>query len=318
MDKSTKPANALGPTPEYAHVLFMDLVAYSKSPTERQVSLIHRLSEIVGNTHGYRRAQLAEQLISLHTGDGMALIFFQNPLAPAQSALEISEQLKAHPDIQLRMGLHSGPVYRVLDINNNSNVAGPGINFAQRVMDSGDAGHILASHRVADDLIQFEGWQEHLHDLGYHEVKHGFRIHLFNLWKGDLGCRDWPSKLNPRAVDETKPEALPVVELLRRCQGLFEELSEFRSPESLRPLFRVPPLSAYARCVSNSASLDFDQLIDCLYRAGRSYRGEALIDLLEVLAFRYKHEHWLEEACENLRDSLKQSFGQVPGAGEGR
>lgn len=313
MDKSSQPANTLGQTPEYAHVLFMDLVAYSKPPTERQVSLIRRLSEIVRGTHEFRQAQLAEQLISLHTGDGMALVFFQNPLAPAQSALEIAEQLKAHPDIKLRMGLHSGPVYRVLDINNHSNVAGPGINFAQRVMDSGDAGHILVSRSVADDLVQFEDWQEHLHDLGQHEVKHGFRIHLFNLWKGDLGCQDWPTKLDPSPVDQNKREALPIVELLQTCRGLFEELSEFRSPESLRPLFRVPPLSAYTRCVSNAASLDFDQLIDCLYRAGRSYRGQALIDLLEVLAVRYKDEPWLGEVCENLRDSLKQSLDQVPG-----
>ena len=168
-------------TPEDGHVLFMDLVGYSGLPMDEQLNLVRKLFEIVRQTQEFQRARTDSQLICLPTGDGMALVFFQNPLAPVQCALEIADALRSHPDLKLRMGLHSGPVLRVLDINENLNVAGGGINFAQRVMDSGDAGHILLSRSVADNLIQLGHWRQHLHDLGEHEVKHGVRMHLFNL-----------------------------------------------------------------------------------------------------------------------------------------
>jgi serine/threonine protein kinase len=293
-------------TPVDGHVLFMDLVGFSKLPMDEQDRLLDKLHEIVRDAPAFKRAQSSKLIEPLPTGDGMALVFFQNPVAPVQCALEIARGLKDHPDVKLRMGVHSGPIYRRLDINENMNVLGGGINFAQRVMDSGDAGHILVSRSVADNLIQLGDWQQHLHDLGEHEVKHGV-VHLFNLCKGELGCPNWPVKLSPRPV----PSSLQPLEVLfQRCRELFESFDEFGSPETLRPLFRLRvELGPSERCVGRAVRIDFDQFIDCLYRSGRDYRGQALVDLLELLAFRYKDDH-RRKVCEDLRDSLRQLFTQ--------
>src|SRR5262249_55117149 len=146
--------------------------------------------------------------ILLPTGDGMALVFFRDPEAPVRCALELTQILHAKPEIRLRMGLHTGPVYRIADINTNRNVAGGGINIAQRVMDCADAGHILASKAMADVLRELSSWNEHLHDLGEAEVKHGVRVHLFNLRTADAGNSELPQKLRaagPSSTDERKP-----------------------------------------------------------------------------------------------------------------
>jgi class 3 adenylate cyclase len=311
MNESTKDAATLGEPPQDGHVLFMDLVGFTKLPMEEQNTLLDKLHEIVRDAPAFKRAQSSKLMEALDTGDGMALVFFQNPLAPVECALEIARGLKEHPDVKLRMGVHSGPIYRRLDINENMNVRGGGINFAQRVMDAGDAGHILISRSVADNLIQLGNWQQHLHDLGEHEVKKS-RVYLFSLCKGGLGCTDWPSKLAPRGDEKQQPATVTTSELLQRCRALFGQLSEFESPEKLRPLFRVPPLDSYARCVSNAARLEYDQLIECLFLAGKNYGGQALVDLLDVLAVRYKDEH-RGSICETLRDNLRQSL-QVPSA----
>ena len=150
------------------------------------------------------------QLIRLPTGDGIALVFFGDPEAPARCALEISQALKECPEIQLRMGIHSGLVYRTSDINTNMNVAGGGINLAQRVMDCGDAGHILVSKRVADDLGQLARWSTQLHDIGEAEVKHGVRVHLFNLYTDELGNPEIPAKLKP-ALGRFSPRRTVVI-----------------------------------------------------------------------------------------------------------
>jgi serine/threonine protein kinase len=183
--------------PETAHVLFMDIVGYSKMLIDEQPVCLQKLQSIVGRTEDFNRAQATNQLIRLPTGDGIALVFFGDPEAPVRCALDIAYGLKDCPELKLRMGIHSGLVYRMADINTNMNVAGGGINIAQRVMDCGDADHILVSKRVADDLIQFTRWAPLLHDLGEAEVKHGVRVPLFNLYTDEVGNREVPNKLRP-------------------------------------------------------------------------------------------------------------------------
>jgi class 3 adenylate cyclase len=184
---------------ETAHVLFMDIVGYSKLLIDQQPACMKTLQNIVGKTQDFGRAQKTQQLIRLPTGDGIALVFFGDPEAPVRCALDISRALKDCPEVELRMGIHSGLVYRMADINTNMNVAGGGINIAQRVMDCGDAGHILVSKRVADDLIELARWAPCLHDLGQAEVKHGLRVPIFNLYTDDVGNAEVPAKLKPAA-----------------------------------------------------------------------------------------------------------------------
>jgi S1-C subfamily serine protease len=179
---------------EIGHVLFMDIVGYSKLLINEQSELIRELKETVRGTERVRLAEAEGKLVQLPTGDGMALVFRNSPEAPVMCALEISQALKARPKIQLRMGIHSGPVNEVADVNERANIAGAGINIAQRVMDCGDAGHILLSKRAADDLAQYRKWQPHLHDLGECEVKHGFKIDIVNLYTDDLGNSQPPEK----------------------------------------------------------------------------------------------------------------------------
>ncbi len=180
---------------EIGHVLFMDVVGYSKLLVNEQRELLQQLSQIVRNTEQVRIAEAADKLIRIPAGDGMALVFFNSPEAPVRCAMEISKKLKEHPQLQLRMGIHSGPVNRVRDVNDQTNVAGAGINTAQRVMDCGDAGHILLSRHIAEDLGHYRQWQPYLHDLGECEVKHGARIHVVNFYTGELGNPELPEKL---------------------------------------------------------------------------------------------------------------------------
>jgi eukaryotic-like serine/threonine-protein kinase len=189
---------------EMAHVLFMDIVGYSKLPMDHQEAVLHTLQAVVSATPEFLRAQASHEMIRLPTGDGMALVFFEDAEAAARCALEVSRALKSHPEVPLRMGLHSGPVYRVTDINANQNVAGGGINIAQRVMDCGDAGHILASQSVADVLGQLSSWRDYLHDLGEAEVKHGVRVRLYNLYTDEAGNAVLPNKVtasNPKGIE---------------------------------------------------------------------------------------------------------------------
>jgi TolB-like protein/class 3 adenylate cyclase len=180
---------------EIAHLLLIDVVGYSKLLVNEQIELLQELNQIARNTESFRAAEATGKLIRIPTGDGMALLFFRSPEEPARCALEISRALHDHPQIQLRMGAHSGPVSRVTDVNDKTNIAGAGINIAQRVMDCGDAGHILLSKHLADDLAEYRHWRPHLHDLGECEVKHGLRLHLVNLYKDDLGNPHLPEKL---------------------------------------------------------------------------------------------------------------------------
>ena len=191
MPAETKPDLQL----EIAHVLLIDVVGYSKLLVDEQIEFLEELNQIVRSTECFRAAETAGKLTRVPTGDGMALLFFRSPEEPVRCALEISRTLKDHAHIQVRMGVHSGPVNQVTDVNDRTNIAGAGINVAQRVMDCGDAGHILLSKRLADDLVEYRHWRPHLHDLGECEVKHGLRLHLVNLYKDNLGNPHLPEKL---------------------------------------------------------------------------------------------------------------------------
>jgi TolB-like protein/class 3 adenylate cyclase len=179
---------------EIAHVLFIDIVGYSKLSINDQHSAIEELNRIVRASEQFQRAEAANRLIRIPTGDGMVLVFYTNPEAPAQCAVEISRALKEHPRLQVRMGIHSGPVSGVVDVNERANLAGAGINMAKRVIDCGDAGHILLSKHVAEDLEEYEKWRPFLHDLGTCEAKHGVHVSVVNLYDDQFGNAKLPRK----------------------------------------------------------------------------------------------------------------------------
>jgi TolB-like protein/class 3 adenylate cyclase/Tfp pilus assembly protein PilF len=187
---------------EIAHVLFIDIVAYSRMASDDQRAAIEKLNQIVQSTDEFRKEEGEKRLLKLATGDGMALIFYHSPEDPVECALEISRATKEqHSNLRLRMGVHSGPVSGVVDVNGRANVAGAGINTAQRVMDCGDAGHILLSKRVAEDLEQFKHWRPHLYHIGECEVKHGVKIEIVNLFTAELGNRELPEKFRSATLE---------------------------------------------------------------------------------------------------------------------
>jgi TolB-like protein/class 3 adenylate cyclase/Tfp pilus assembly protein PilF len=179
---------------EIAHVLFIDIAGYSKFSVNEQYAAVEELNQIVRRSEQFQKAEAASRLLKIPTGDGMALVFYTSPEAPVQCAVEISSALKEHPRLQLRMGIHSGPVSGVVDVNERANLAGAGINMAQRVMDCGDAGHILLSKHVAEDLEEYEQWRSLLHDLGTCEVKHLGRVSVVNLYHDQFGNAALPRK----------------------------------------------------------------------------------------------------------------------------
>jgi TolB-like protein/Tfp pilus assembly protein PilF len=180
---------------QIAHVLFLDIVGYSKLSVNEQHARVEQLTNIVRSSDQYQKAEAAGRLIKIPTGDGMALVFYKNPEEPAQCAVEISRVLKDNARLQVRMGIHSGPVSGVVDVTERTNVAGGGVNMAQRVMDCGDAGHILLSRHVAEDLAEYERWRPFLHDIGTFEVKHGVRVSVTSLYSDEVGNAKLPTKL---------------------------------------------------------------------------------------------------------------------------
>jgi len=180
---------------EIAHVLFIDIVGYSKLRTTEQSAHIEKLRKIVRGTDQFRTAEAEGKLLRLPTGDGGALVF-RNLEGPVLCAVEIANALRDHPELRVRMGIHSGPVNEVTDLNEQANIAGAGINIAQRVMDCGDAGHILVSKHAAEDLEQNDQWQPYLHDLGECEIKHGERMHLVNFYNHEIGNSAMPNKFS--------------------------------------------------------------------------------------------------------------------------
>src|SRR6266545_7791339 len=179
---------------EIAHVLFIDIVGYSKLSINDQRAAIDELNQAVRTSEQFQDAEAAARLIKIPTGDGMALVFYKSPEEPVECALEISRILKEHPRLQLRMGVHSGPVSGVIDVNDHANLAGAGLNIAKRVMDCGDAGHILISKHVAEDLEEYEHWRPLLHSLGEYEVKHAVRVAIVNLYADEVGNPQLPKK----------------------------------------------------------------------------------------------------------------------------
>src|SRR5438874_1507559 len=215
---------------EIGHVLFIDIVGYSKLLINEQSEQIQKLKQIARGTKQFRLAEAEGKVLRLPTGDGGALVFRNSPEAPVLCAMEITEELqkspgsKEKPQLRLRMGIHSGPVNEVVDLNEQSNIAGAGINMAQRVMDCGDAGHILLSKRVAEDLEQYRHWAPHLHSLGECEVKHGVRVHVFNLYNEELGNPDVPEKL--RSAKPKEQEASDAS--ARREEGFWVAVLPFK------------------------------------------------------------------------------------------
>src|SRR6185312_7844740 len=210
---------------EIGHVLFIDIVGYSKLLIHEQSERLQRLREIARATEQFRAAEAEGKLLRLPTGDGGALVFRDSPEAPVTCALEMSKALKNYPDLRVRMGIHSGPVKEVTDLNEQANIAGAGINGAQRVRDCGDAGHILLSKRVADDLEQYRQWRSHLHDWGECEVKHDVRVHVVNLYTDELGSRELPEKFpQAKATLSAPPTSAPVAKPARPSRTLIAAL----------------------------------------------------------------------------------------------
>ena len=235
---------------EIGHVLFIDLVGYSKLLIEEQKERLGQLTAIVLATPQVQAAP-NEQLVRLPTGDGMALVFRNSSEEPARCALEIAEVLRKHPEIPVRMGIHSGPVSEVTDVSGRHNIAGAGINMAQRVMDCGDAGHILLSQRVADDLAQYRQWAPRLHDLGECEVKHGVRLHLVNLYAEEIGNPALPEKLRkekgeaagaPRSPARNKP-LLVLLGVISCLLLMFAIVALIFAPAVLKMMAK-PPVAA--------------------------------------------------------------------------
>src|SRR5438270_3397513 len=250
---------------EIGHVLFIDIVGYSKLLINEQSEQIQTLRKIVRGTEQVRLAEAQGKLMRLPTGDGAALVFRTNVEAPALCALEISKELKNHSDLHVRMGIHSGPVNEVVDLNEQANIAGAGINIAQRVMDCGDAGHILVSKRVADDLEHYSQWRSLLHELGECEVKHGLRISLLNLYGDEAGNPELPEKFR-QAKAETAPGAAPaksvaVLPFVNISADKNDEyLSDGMTEELINALARVPGLRVPGRtsCFAFKGKTDAD------------------------------------------------------------
>src|SRR5881296_2370638 len=234
---------------EIGHVLFIDIVGYSKLLITEQSEQIQKLKAIVRGTEQFRLAETEGKLLRLPTGDGGALVFRNSLEAPVLCALEISKALKSHPELLVRMGIHSGPVNEVVDLNEQANIAGAGINMAQRVMDCGDAGHILVSKRVADDLEHYSQWRSLLHELGECEVKHGLRISLLNLYGEETGNPELPEKFRQaKAKGQKAPGAAPaksvaVLPFVNMSADKNDEyLSDGMTEELINALARVPGL----------------------------------------------------------------------------
>src|SRR5207253_1932724 len=249
MSTETKKEIAL----EIAHVLFIDIVGYSKLSINDQHAAVEELNQVVRATEQFQKADASERLSKIATGDGMALVFYTSPEAPVQCAVEISRALKEHPRLQLRMGIHSGPVSGVVDVNERANLAGAGLNIAERVMDCGDAGHILLSKHVAEDLEEYERWRPLLHDLGSCEVKHDVRVSVVNLYNDQFGNATLPRKFERVRKRRTRLRWAAVTAVLLAVAVIVAGIAMF-SGYQIRSILAAPEKSI--------AVLPFENLSD--------------------------------------------------------
>lgn len=304
---------------EVAHLLLIDVVGYSKLLVNEQIELLQQLNSIVRSTACFRAAETSGKLIRLPTGDGMALLFFRSPEEPAHCAIEVSKILQNHPDIRVRMAVHSGPVNRIVDVNDMLNVAGAGINVAQRVLDCGDAGHILLSKHLADDLAQYGHWRPYFQDLGEYEVKHGLRLHIVNLCKEDVGNPQMPEKLRrPKRWEKSSTNSIrPVLPprrwpkwapmaalLLLACALAFSFAMLFRQPRDKHK----PGEASVVLPGKSVAVLPFENLSDDKQNAyfADGIQDEILTDLAKVadlkVISRTSVMQYRNTAQRNIRD----------------
>lgn len=303
---------------EIGHVLFLDIVGYSKLMIDEQKERLHRLTEIVLATRQVATSP-DEELVKIPTGDGMALVFRHSSEEPARCALEIAAALGKHPEIAVRMGVHSGPVSEVTDVSGRTNIAGPGINMAQRVMDCGDARHILVSQRVAEDLVAYRYWSEQLHSLGECEVKHGVHIHVFNLYTEEFGNPKLPAKLRQAkaAYSMTGAAARPndgwIAVLPFKTSGgaEVESFADELGEEITTGLSRFPYLSVVARDVAaqlkgqtgNEQALGAQLGARYVVEGSIRQRGSALRVSARLIDMKSGAQLWGETYDRNLQDS---------------
>jgi adenylate cyclase len=266
---------------EIGHVLFIDIVGYSKLLLNEQRSLVEALNQIVRQTSEFQNADAEGKLVRLPTGDGMALVFYNAPEAPVECALQIARALNEHSQLRVRMGVHSGPVSSVLDVNERRNIAGAGINIAQRVMDCGDAGHILLSKRAAEDLQHSGKWQGHLHPLGECEVKHGISLSVVNLYTDDAGNRELPSKLKQAREQQAAAHRTRVVRRRKQIAGIAAVFLLAMSAVALWLWMRSSASNMLAKSV---AVLPFDNLSEDKENAylADGVQDDILTDLTKV------------------------------------
>jgi len=279
---------------EIGHVLFMDVVGFSKLLVDEQTERSNRLNRIVRNTEAFRSAEAADKLIRLPTGDGMVLVFFTSPEAPVRCAMEIAKALKGVSDLGLRQGVHSGPVNKVIDVNDRSNVAGGGINMAQRVMDCGDAGHILLSKRVADDLGQYGRWRPHLHDLGQVEVKHGVRLELVNLITDEVGNPAIPEKFAHAKLAHDAATVATAQQKTQRVESLAVKPLDNFSGDATKNYFadgmtdelitKLSQIGALTRVISRSAMMKYKQSPKSASEIARELNVQVVVEGSVVLA----------------------------------
>src|SRR5262245_46115907 len=294
---------------EIVHVLFLDIVGYSKALTDEQQEFIDRLNQVVRGSDEFQKAAAADRLIKIPTGDGMALIFYNSPEQPVSCALGISQALK-NSLLPVRMGVHSGPVSAVTDLNDRTNAAGAGMNVAQRVMDCGDTGHILLSKRVAEDLQQYSRWRPHLHDLGEVEVKHGERVHVFNFYTEDAGNSDVPKKVIDAAVQSRRVAAPPAK----------------KSAKSERPSICVLPFANmsgdpeqeyFSDGISEDIITDLSK-ISALHVVSRNtaftFKGKA-VDVGQVVS-QLKVSHVVEGSVRKAADRVRITAQLIDGAND--
>ena len=252
---------------EIAHVLFIDIVGYSKLLINEQRESLEELNQVVRGTEAFRAAEAAGKLTRLPTGDGMALVFSTTPEAPVECALEISKALKSRPELRVRMGVHSGPISGITDVNDRSNIAGGGINMAQRVMDCGDAGHILLSKRVAEDLAQYRHWQPYLHDVGDCQVKHDVTVSVVNLYTDEAGNSALPAKFAAGRPEKVAPKPVIAVSTGRSKSWLIAALAAivlagaawfFARQNAPKTSTNTPPSTAGANVQSTTPALPID------------------------------------------------------------